>query len=196
MKNHQEESKATQTGQECAEVDQRRKVLTRRLVMRGAAAAVPSILTLRSGAALARSSNLISTAADLSEPGGTDGQFFHCLDASSVEQVGVNRYDLGEPPQADVTAISADKAYYDSAEANANQVTPAEMCQNGGTYYVKADGSSIEGKAPATPDFLRQSFIPMQENGAEPVQVAQGGLISATAFTSILSRANINIREI
>src|SRR5690606_14887248 len=109
MKNHQEELKATQTGQERAEVDdQRRKVLTRRLVVRGAAAAVPTILTLRSGAALARSSNLVSTSTDLSDP---EGDLFHCLDSSSVEQVGANRYDLGEPPEANVTAIRGDRAY-------------------------------------------------------------------------------------
>jgi hypothetical protein len=165
-------------------------VPSRRRVVRGAAAVVPAILTLHSGAALARSSNLISTVADVPD----DTDIFHCLDTNSVDHVGGSVYDLGESGEATVTNIPADRTYYDAAH---NPVSPAEMCQTGGEFYTdtSAAEATLEGKAPAEPDFLRQSFIPMADPG-DAVSVPQGGLVSATAFASIVSRASINFRNI
>lgn len=129
--------------------------LSRRAVIRGGVSAMPAILTLQSGAALARSSNLISAAS----PGTTDrlGRTL-CLDTNSVYRAGEygDTYDLGEPPHA-VVNIIRDRKYYDSHEDGrygdedghhgddddgdwgdhhgSENVSPASMCREGGTYW-------------------------------------------------------------
>jgi hypothetical protein len=192
MNSQENNSNSRHAGSEASSSYQPQKVnrvINRRQMVRGAAAAVPAILSLRSGAALARSSNLISTVTDV--PDGEQG-VYHCLDTSSATQVGNNVYDLGEG--GDFVNIPGDKTFYDEA---GNAVSPADMCQTGGTYYAEAAeaGQTLEGKGPTQPDFVRQSFIPTAA-GSEPINVPQGGLVSATAFASILGRANINIRNI
>ena len=80
------------------------KSLARRSVLKGAIAAAPVIATLPSGAALARSSNLISST---SPAGALDGSGRTlCLDLSSGELSGTVM-DLGVPPSGSVTAITA-----------------------------------------------------------------------------------------
>ena len=54
-------------------------VISRRMLLRGATAAVPTILTLQSGAALAASSNLIGTVQYARQALGPDGNV-QCLD--------------------------------------------------------------------------------------------------------------------
>lgn len=197
MNSNQENRQGRETDAESfakEEADRERSIRNRRLMVRGAAAAVPAILSLRSGAALARSSNLVSTVADLPETGGTGG-VYHCLDTESVEPVGANLYDLGTQGDAHFTNIRADRRYFDE---QGTQVSPAEMCQRGGDYRTEssAEDTSFEEKAEAEPDFLRQSFIPMANGEGETVAVAQGGLVSATAFASIAARTGIRITEI
>lgn len=119
-------------------------VLTRRMVLRGASAVVPTVLTLHSGAALARSSNLISAATNP----GPEGGRYHCLDFDGLKPTdNPNVYDLGNPPYAHVTRIDAQTTYYrieeSSQSSNGNgavggqrvQVDPQTMCSDGGTFY-------------------------------------------------------------
>ena len=80
--------------------------LGRRAILKRGVVAMPAILTLQSGAALARSSNLISA----SHPRTTDrrGRTL-CIDSRSVYPAGGRRgarvYDLGNPPHAVVNVI-------------------------------------------------------------------------------------------
>lgn len=140
----------------------------RRILVRGAAAALPTILTLHSGAALARSSNLIGTTDGA--PLDPEGRVL-CLDESSVEQVGDRQYDLGEPPFGQATAIpTVDRKYYAAQNAGSQLVTPQEMCTNGGTYYYQQPG------------------------GWKTAVVPRGGFLSAAAWGSVA--ASIIVREV
>ena len=71
------------------------KPISRRALLRGAVTAMPVVLTLQSGAALARSSNLISASHYSSED--RRGRTL-CLDTDSVNPVGGSdhTFDLGE----------------------------------------------------------------------------------------------------
>ena len=109
----------------------------RRAVLRRGAIAMPAILTLHSGSALARSSNLISASA----PGTRDalGRTL-CLDTSSVEQVGDsgNVFDCGDPPTATVNIIP-DRDYYRTKNQGGANISEDDVC-NGGTIFYKPDG--------------------------------------------------------
>ncbi len=140
----------------------------RRMVLRGATAALPAILTLHSGAALARTSNLISLADGA--PVDSLGRNL-CLNESSVTPLGGNLYDLGEPASAQVTAIPTDRTYYTQSNSgqNSQKVTGLQMCQTGGDFYY-------------------------QSSGWKKVSVPRGGLVSATALASFAGR--VTVREI
>jgi len=143
----------------------------RRTLIKGAAGTLPMILTLQSGAALARSSNLISSA---SAPSATDSyNRTLCMDGRSVYSVDGDRtdvYDLGEPPHAYVGAIN-DRDYYIWTEGSGlGKVSPEEMCDRGGYYFTR------------------------QRWGWRKVYVKQGMLVSATALSSFAG--NIDIVDI
>ena len=147
-----------------------RKV-SRRLLLRGASAAVPAILTLQSGAALARSSNLIGVNP---RNGHSDGKY-NCLDFNGIDRTDrPNVYDLGSPPMAHVTRIDADSRYYKQGSSSGwgrdrdsdTEVSPARMCADGGTYIRKNRWRSTQ------------------------VSVSRGGLISGTAIGSFSSGIN------
>jgi len=113
----------------------------RRVVIRGAAAALPTILTLRSGAALARSSNLISATIEV-DPTGPN----RCVALADVEppivQPAGSKYDLGEPPAARVTEFTSGHLYATDS-GGVNRVTPLEICSNPDVaYYVSTDGAT------------------------------------------------------
>lgn len=133
----------------------------RRALIKGAAGALPMILTLQSGAALARSSNLISSAS----PESAKDQYGRtlCMDGQSVYPVEGgpdNVYDMGEPPQAVVSAIS-DRQYYIWSQADGlGEVTTEHVCERGGYYFVK------------------------RRWGWGKVYVKRGMLVSATALSS------------
>jgi hypothetical protein len=143
--------------------------VNRRAMLRGASAAVPAILTLHSGAALARSSNLISTSKYVGEQGGK----YRCLDFDGIggtEQPNV--FDLGNPAMGHVTRIDADSRYY-SSDPNRytwggypQEVSKQKMCADGGTYYRKDRYRTRE------------------------VKVKRGVLVSATALSSFSSGIN------
>jgi hypothetical protein len=134
--------------------------LSRRALLRGATVAVPTILTLHSGAALARSSNLIGAAPNAS----AEGNKLRCLDTSSVYRTEKpNVFDLGEDPMAHVTTIRTNKQYFrpgNNDQPSNNSVGGQQMCSNGGRFFRK-DGNS----------FTR-------------VRVKRGVLVSATALSS------------
>lgn len=114
--------------------------LSRRALIKGGVTAMPAILTLHSGAALARSSNMIGAAPS----GTTDGLGRTlCLDKSSVVPADdyLEIYDLGEPPSADVTIIRGrgERKYYAKVGKHKRiEVTPDAMCERGGKYYWRS----------------------------------------------------------
>ena len=145
--------------------DSRPALMGRRAIIKGGLTAMPAILTLQSGAALARSSNLISAA----PPETTDrlGRTL-CLDTNSVYAVGdsVDVYDLGEPPRAAVNIIT-DRDYYirkndphsrkidlhsrrnddhnrendHHSRRNFYKISEGAMCEGGTYWYNDRDGN-------------------------------------------------------
>ena len=109
-----------------------RKTVSRRAMLKGATAVMPAVLTLQSGAALARSSNLISAARyDTTDRAGRT----LCLDLRTVYPVrGTGKYDLGEPPYARMWAINPEDHRIAPDPASPG-VSEAEMCRNSGVYY-------------------------------------------------------------
>ncbi len=123
---------------------------------------MPVILTLHSGAALARSSNLVS-ATPVESPDASGRTL--CLDTDSVYPASETQeiYDLGEPPYARVTAIN-ERDYHRLPNKGADGVGEGTMCREGGLFYHKPAGSSWQ-----------------------EVNVPRGVLVSATALTSFAS---------
>lgn len=173
----------------------------RRAMLRGAAAAVPTILTLHSGAALARSSNLLHVADGA--PVDAKGRNL-CIDESSVkvESGPPKAYDLGEPAHANVTAIPTGRTYYRDTGRDGPTVSPQEMCQTGGEFYYKGNPSLDALDVPSASDSensvgfgVRMSADWQKKNqGWTKVSVPRGGLVSATALASFAGR--VNVREI
>ncbi len=151
--------------------------IDRRKLLRGASAAVPAILTLQSGAALARSSNLIGTN---QYAGAQDGKY-NCLDFDGIDRTDKpNVYDLGSPPMGHVTRIDADSRYFKNDPDDSHHhgyggggygggdddVSKRQMCAEGGTYYRKNRWRTSR------------------------VNVKRGMLVSATALSSFSSGIN------
>jgi hypothetical protein len=134
------------------------KGMSRRAMLRGAG---PAIVTLYSGAALAKSSNLIGTAPTI----GPEGDKYRCLDTASVYPTSnPNQYDLGQTPMAHVTQIRTTRQYYPTTNnysPSGPQVSPKQMCSTGGKF-VRKDGWHKYTK----------------------VNVSRGVIVSATAISS------------
>ena len=79
--------------------------MSRRQLLKGSVKAMPVVLTLHSGAALARSSNLISGSGTVD----IDGKY-RCLDTSNLEPLSGSNdlYDFGEPPRTTGITIISD----------------------------------------------------------------------------------------
>ncbi|MCC6917184.1 hypothetical protein [Nitrosomonas sp.] len=90
--------------------------------------AIPVIMTLHSGAALARSSNLVG-AVDAGNAHQVDGKYV-CVNGATPVENGSSTYDLGEPP---VATLSLE----DSSENCLN---------NGGILISSAAYTSLSGK--------------------------------------------------
>lgn len=175
----------------------------RRLVLRGAAAAVPTILTLHSGsAAAARSSFLISKADGT--PVNEQGKHM-CMDLNASQEVAPNVYDLGDNPAPQITTIDSRAEYY--KDANGSQRAYAqEVCETGDVFYKKTAGDAgqaiAEGAKPGKSGMVRQSkavesdWVPTSSNEAfQQVQVqGRGMLVSATALRSFAN--HIVVRDI
>jgi len=133
------------------------KAMSRRSLLKGSVKAMPIVLTLHSGAALARSSNLISGTVT---PHMDEHRRTACLDTSSVDPAGSpDLYDLGERPHARVHMINDRDHRIDKNNGSGTSISEAQMCENGGTYYY-------------------------HESGWQEVNVPKGMLVSGTALTS------------
>jgi hypothetical protein len=133
--------------------------LSRRRFVKGAIATAPVLATLPSGAALARSSNLI-TSTTVSGSKDALGRTL-CLDKTSGAGVtaGGAAVDLGTPARGRLTAIR-DRDFRVDDQWSAAQVAESTMCKNGGDYYYRASW------------------------GWKKVSVPKGMLVSATALSS------------
>jgi hypothetical protein len=142
--------------------------LSRRRFVKGAIATAPVLATLPSGAALARSSNIIGST---SPAGAIYKNKLLCLDARSGSGLtaGGSAVDLGQPPSGFATAIT-DRDYRVDDGESAAPVTEAAMCKNGGYYYYKSSW------------------------GWKKVTVPKGMYVSATAMSSFAG--SIFVKEI
>lgn len=118
-----------QTGTPAAGQQERPESVGRRALLRGGVAAMPAILTLQSGAALARSSNLISAA-----PGSRNGDGNAlCVDTSTLEQLTSGKYDFDDPGHATVNVLP-DEDYYPTNTGRSGDAWSAdEFCETGGS---------------------------------------------------------------
>jgi hypothetical protein len=132
-------------------------VVSRRGLFRVAVATAPLIATLPSGAALARSSNMISgtTAGDARDQLNRT----LCLDRNSGVRAYRSRIDLGAPPSGNLTAIK-ERDYRSAPKLTATRVSEGDMCQNGGYYHYMSNGQW------------------------KKVSVPRGMMVSATALSS------------
>jgi hypothetical protein len=109
--------------------------LNRRRLLKVAVATAPVIATLPSGAALARSSNLIGPTSGA----GTDALGrTQCLDVRSGTVVD-GMVDLGVPPSGRVTAIT-ERYYRDGATGASTPISERDMCNRGGEFYYQSTG--------------------------------------------------------
>lgn len=156
-------------GSDSAEtVEQHGQGLSRRAFLKAGSSAVPVVLTLQSGAALARSSNLISAA-----PDGTRvrGHAF-CLDTSTAKPLlDSHKYDLGDPVYASINVLP-DQRFYPTKGKSGVPVTADQFCRQGQTRYY-------------------------HDSGWHEVRLPTNGVIvSATALTSVSSRGDILFNKI
>lgn len=174
----------------------------RRLMLRGAAAAVPTILTLHSGSAIAARSSFLISRAD-GAPVNEQGKHM-CLDLTGSTEVAPNVYDLGDnpsPPAPQVTTIDSTAEYYKDPSGS-QQALAQEICETGDVFYKKTAGD-IAAASPGESGMVRQSkavqggFLPQNatDGAFQPVQVqGRGILVSATALRSFAN--HVVVREI
>lgn len=144
---------------------------SRRALLTSGAKAMPVVLTLQSGAALAQSSNTISAASPYERD--SNGNTL-CLDTRSVYKLEHDRYDMGMPAQADVNVIRDRKYRYVDASGRRTRVRVAEhdMCRHGGTYAYRSGG---------------WKYVELPRNGV---------VVSATSLVSVSVRGHIDFNRI
>ena len=152
-----------------------RGVSRRALLRTTATAVVPTILTLQSGAALAKSSNLMGTVSHANRAIGANGRV-QCLDGAGV--VGGtygSRIDIGKDPMLHVQYVTQREYFrpnqYGSSGDTSRPVSIETMCREGGVYWYKdASGWSQ----------VWQSTTP----GIRSRGIEKGFMVSATALSS------------
>ena len=124
---------------------------------------MPAVLTLQSGEALARSSNLIGVA----PPGTRDGEGnVLCLDTSTVyPTLDGTKYDFGDPVYGTVNVIP-ERDYF-IGEGRSTPVSEDVMCQTGGVFSYHNSG-------------WQEARLPVN-----------GAIVSAAAIGSILSKGDV-----
>lgn len=143
------------------------QLLSRRAMLKGGVRAMPVVLTLQSGAALARSSNLISAAAPHTRD--SRGNTL-CLDTGSVRHLRGGKYDFGQPADGVVNVI-ANRDFYLTANRR-DSTTTEDMCYDGGPYYF-------------------------HEMGWHEVRLPTNGVVvSSTALISVSARGDIDFNRI
>lgn len=114
--------------------------LARRAILKGAVGTMPAILTLQSGAALARSSNLITPVQNMDAARNEAGDVL-CLSESSVTAVYPDgRVDLGESPTYGYVNEIPERDYFSEANAGSDPISEAQMCLEGKTGYFNNMG--------------------------------------------------------
>ena len=113
------------------------KSISRRALLRGAVTTMPIVLTLQSGAALARSSNLISASHYSSED--RRGRTL-CLDTDSVYPVGGSDrvFDAGDPARVHVYAIN-ERDYRVAPHRNARRISEEQICRTGRPGFYRGE---------------------------------------------------------
>jgi hypothetical protein len=149
--------------------------LSRRTMLRAGATAMPVFLTLQNAEAVARTSNLISSAPGARSfgiPEVADGDVL-CLDTSYADQLVSGKYDLGYGG-ATVNVIRPDVDYY-PGEFSGGSGTPVyadEFCQMGG-------------------------WRKYEEAGWNDVRLPTDGIVvSSNALLSVSSRVTIAITDL
>jgi hypothetical protein len=154
---------------------------SRRALLRGASVALPTILTLHSGAALARSSNLMGTVDSASRAKANNGQI-QCLDRASAVDGTPARLDLGEQPMLHVQYITPRNYYRGKSNGQSGDlsrpVSIETMCREGGVFWYREQSGSWW----STEVKWKQIAQGYNRRGVEP-----GFLVSATALSSFAS---------
>ena len=187
------------------------KPMSRRALLRGAVTTMPVVLTLQSGAALARSSNMISASRYSSED--RHGRTL-CLDTDSVNPMdgSDHLYDLGEPARAHVYEIN-EREYRIAPHRNARRITEEQICSSGrpgfyrgeyGWESVSGDDLELSGEAGEVGelgdddgggDEYWLNWQPVQDaryrRQWKSVRVRRGVLVSATALSSFAGSVRV-----
>ncbi len=200
--------------------------IDRRKLLRRSAALLPTIVTLYSGAAAARSSNALR----LADTPTRDGRGYLCVDKTSGRLEG-NTLDAGNHrPEVRITRISERQYYRVDSDRG---VSIDEMCRHGGEYRYKESGgygkSSVDGEL----DFVESEFADQRfdgdgaassgdfdtneladasgfetlgkgggggpgggSKGWKKVRVDRGGFCSTAALLSFSQRGSVRIRDI
>jgi hypothetical protein len=147
--------------------------LSRRGFVKRAIATAPVIATLPTGAALARSSNVITSSRG-SRAKDALGRTL-CLDQRSGNgPIAGGVVDLGQPPSGWALAIN-ERDYRIADDSTAAEITEAQMCANGGWYYYDGYSGSTSAEV-------------------KKVYVSKGITLSAIAMASFAG--SIYVREI
>ena len=175
------------------------KSLSRRALLKRAAVSAPAVLTLHSGAALARSSNLISGAPPYSRDSKNRTL---CLNTNSVRRADRRWriYDLGDPPYAHVNALH-ERRYarlVDGSDATSATLSINSDSESSEQYQTSGQYFEYGGYT-----FQEISVRDACENGGEVIYrdryrrlrkvnlPRRGMIVSATALSSFSGRVYI-----
>lgn len=145
---------------------------SRRALLTSGAKAMPVVLTLQSGAALAQSSNTIGASSPYTRD--ADGNTL-CLNTHTVTELPLGgRFDLGQPVDAEVNVIADRRFRYVDSSGRRTRIEVAEhdMCRDGGTYAYRAGG---------------WNYVELPSNGV---------VVSASSLVSVSVRGHIDFNQI
>lgn len=152
--------------------------ITRRLVLRGASAVVPTILTLQSGAALANASN-----------GMISGSSGTCGTGETVPVDSLGNYSpSGTPHYACLETDGVSSGPYDFIDGNPLKLIPADV-------RFKDTTSSCANKLVSGDDLCRTGGpVKYPPTGGQPtdISIPRGMLLSATAYSSLAASGVID----
>ncbi len=152
--------------------------VSRRALLRGASGALPAVLTLQSGAALAQSSNLLGTVRSAQQAVGERGRI-QCIDMASAVGGTPSQLDLGPNPSVHMQYLKQRTYYWPHRSGNKGDKSrgpvPYEtMCAKGGVFWYEERGQW-------------RATLP----GAYGKGVQAGFLVSATAMASFAQNVKL-----
>jgi hypothetical protein len=170
---------------------------SRRSLLKGSVKAMPVVLTLHSGAALARSSNTNL----ISESGGMDFDGnYRCLETRNLMPVAESEslYDFGNPRAFADVAVIPDRRYFAAAETALKPVSPSSaITPNSGWKPYNGSLRNESRKVLASKEVsvaemcARGGEYYYEEAGAwNCVRIEKGMLVSSTALHSFSSNLN------